>query len=306
MVWMFNIFNGLCVLLSVAYLTLLERKILGYMQFRKGPNKVSITGVAQPLSDALKLFVKGPSSPSSSNMYMFLLMPMVGLVVALLFWALTPSEHSKDFVCYGFLLFFVLSSLNVYIIMLSGWSSNSVYAFLGALRASAQTISYEVAMIFVLALPAFVLTTYSWNNMYFAYPVMFLLGPSLVLWLICVMAETNRAPFDFAEGESELVSGFNVEYSGSMFAFLFLSEYAVIMFMSLATCVWFMSPHIWMALVIFTVMVVSFIVFVRGCYPRLRYDMLMLTSWKQVLPSSMCMLMLVILMWNFAVNYRFS
>nr|YP_009407684.1 NADH dehydrogenase subunit 1 [Meghimatium bilineatum]AKK32353.1 NADH dehydrogenase subunit 1 [Meghimatium bilineatum] len=297
MIYLFNIFNGLCVLLSVAYLTLLERKILGYMQFRKGPNKVSIMGVTQPLSDALKLFMKGSSLPSGSNMYMFLLMPLVGLIVALLFWGLAPGEYSNNFVSYGFLLFFVLSSLNVYIIMLSGWSSNSAYAFLGALRASAQTISYEVAMIFVLVFPAFVYTTYSWSNLYFSYLVLVLFGPSLFLWMICILAETNRAPFDFAEGESELVSGFNVEYSGSMFAFLFLGEYTVIMFMSLATCVWFLSPHIWEALVIFTVLVVSLIVIVRGCFPRLRYDKLMLMSWKQVLPGSMCMLMLVILIW---------
>nr|YP_010574734.1 NADH dehydrogenase subunit 1 [Carminodoris armata]UZI00305.1 NADH dehydrogenase subunit 1 [Carminodoris armata] len=297
-----SILTCLCALIAVAFFTLLERKILGYVQLRKGPTKVSIWGIIQPLADALKLFIKEKIMPYGSNQYMFLFAPILSLTLGLALWYLYPSSWSNKFVAWGLLLFFCITSLNVYGTMLAGWASNSKYAFLGALRASAQTISYEVSMLLLLLFSAFLLSTYSWDQaLKCSFPVVFLLIPMFMVWFTSTVAETNRAPFDFAEGESELVSGFNVEFGGGLFTLLFLAEYAAILFMSMATAVWFFSQSFLTPLTFAVEILIMAILFllIRGAYPRFRYDLLMMLCWKSFLPFSLCALFLISLSMNF-------
>nr|YP_010853525.1 NADH dehydrogenase subunit 1 [Tritoniopsis elegans]WGM82651.1 NADH dehydrogenase subunit 1 [Tritoniopsis elegans] len=294
-----SILTCLCVILAVAYFTMLERKVLSYCQNRKGPNKVGFAGIGQPLVDAFKLFVKEKMMPYGSNYHMFVFAPMLSLLLAFALWHLYPSSFTYKYVCWGVLLFFCVTALNVYGTMLAGWASNSKYAFLGALRAAAQTISYEVSMLLLLLFSAFLLFTCSWDEAVMnGFPIMLLLVPLCFIWFTSTVAETNRAPFDFAEGESELVSGFNVEFSGGLFAMIFLAEYASIMFMSMATSVWFFSSSIInpISLTLETLVVSVMFLLVRGAYPRYRYDLLMMLCWKSFLPFSLCGLFLILLM----------
>nr|QXU57720.1 NADH dehydrogenase subunit 1 [Omalonyx unguis] len=287
------IISCLCILLSVAYFTLFERKVLGYCQIRLGPNKVSINGILQPISDALKLFLKENMSPIKSNYFIFYLVSIFGLFLMLYMWSLYPSTNSFFLINYSVMLFICLSGMSVYFIMVAGWSSNSKYSFLGAMRAAAQSISYEVSMIFILLFPILLNLTLSMNNSIFLFPSSFMFLILSWIWFISTLAETNRAPFDFAEGESELVSGFNIEYQGGLFALLFLSEYTSIIFMSLMTVVWFINVSNSLLMVFLTMMMVFFYILIRAIYPRYRYDLLMMLCWKCFLPFSLSILIFI-------------
>nr|QGX86640.1 NADH dehydrogenase subunit 1 [Lepidapion squamigerum] len=284
----------LCVMIGVAFLTLLERKVLGYIQIRKGPNKVAYMGIIQPFADVVKLFVKEQAFPYMSNFNLYYLSPMMNLFVVILLWMCMPFFFQNFSFNLSILFFLSVSSLGVYWIMLAGWSSNSNYAMLGSLRAIAQTISYEVSLVLIIL--SFLFCIMSFDIMFlmkyqeFLWFIFFMF-PLSVMWLITGLAETNRTPFDFAEGESELVSGFNVEYSSGSFALLYLSEYASILFMSMICVMLFMGADFFSLFFYMKLSFISFVwIWVRGTLPRFRYDKLMYLAWKSFLPSSLNML----------------
>lgn len=292
------------VLISVAYLTLAERKILGYTQNRKGPNIVGIYGLLQPLADGVKLFSKEMLIPNHTSIMLYLFAPILALTLSLLIWILIPFNKNVVLtnINLGLLVVFALSSVGVYAILISGWSSNSKYAFLGALRAAAQMISYEVCIGLILINIILCAGTFNLNgillsqshSIWFFIPLL----PAGFMFFISCLAETNRAPFDLTEGESELVSGYNVEYSSMSFALFFLAEYSHIIFTSFLFLILFMGGG-WFLLfnnITFLIIKLLFLVFlfiwVRTSYPRLRYDQLMHLLWKDYLPLSLSLIIL--------------
>nr|ATL23297.1 NADH dehydrogenase subunit 1 [Sympiezomias velatus] len=284
-----------CVLVSVAFLTLMERKVLGYIQIRKGPNKVGFLGLLQPFSDAIKLFTKEQTLPFMSNFNLYYFSPIMNLFLALFMWMSIPFVTVNFSFDLSLLFFLSISSFSVYTIMLAGWSSNSNYAMLGSLRSVAQTISYEVSLVLILMSFLFLISSFDiydlgkyQENVWF----IFLLLPLSLMWLVSSLAETNRTPFDFAEGESELVSGFNVEYSSGGFALIFLAEYANILFMSMLCCMMFLGGDLYSWWFFLKIVMVSFFwLWVRGTLPRYRYDKLMYLAWKSYLPVSLNLLL---------------
>nr|YP_010701664.1 NADH dehydrogenase subunit 1 [Sphaerophoria philanthus]WCJ53225.1 NADH dehydrogenase subunit 1 [Sphaerophoria philanthus] len=297
----------ICVLVSVAFLTLLERKVLGYIQIRKGPNKVGLMGIPQPFCDAIKLFTKEQTYPLMSNYISYYFSPIFSLFLSLLLWMCMPFFIKLFSFNLGLLFFMCCTSLGVYTVMIAGWSSNSNYALLGGLRSVAQTISYEVSLALILLSFVFLINNY--NMMMFYYYQTYLwffiiLYPLAFIWLIISLAETNRTPFDFAEGESELVSGFNVEYSSGSFALIFLSEYASILFMSMLFSLIFLGGDVMNFMFYFKLMFISFIfIWVRGTLPRFRYDKLMYLAWKSFLPFSLNYLMFFIGLKIYLINF---
>nr|YP_010010517.1 NADH dehydrogenase subunit 1 [Callosobruchus maculatus]QOH99485.1 NADH dehydrogenase subunit 1 [Callosobruchus maculatus] len=281
----------ICVLVGVAFLTLLERKVLGYIQIRKGPNKVGFLGLVQPFSDAIKLFTKEQTYPFMSNFNLYYFSPVINFFLALFLWICMPFISINLSFNLSMLFFLSVSSLGVYTVMLAGWSSNSNYALLGSLRAVAQTISYEVSLALILL--SFLYLILSLNMMDFIkYQeniwFMFLMMPLSFMWVVSSLAETNRTPFDFAEGESELVSGFNVEYSSGGFAMIFLAEYGSILFMSMLCCMLFLGGNLYSLTFFLKLVFVSFFwIWVRGTLPRFRYDKLMYLAWKSYLPVAL-------------------
>nr|YP_010567280.1 NADH dehydrogenase subunit 1 [Trachylophus sinensis]UZC33509.1 NADH dehydrogenase subunit 1 [Trachylophus sinensis] len=284
-----------CVLIGVAFLTLLERKVLGYIQIRKGPNKVGFLGLVQPFSDAIKLFTKEQTYPYMSNFNLYYLSPVMNLFLSMFLWMCMPFISVNVSFNLSLLFFLSVSSLSVYTVMLAGWSSNSNYSLLGSLRAVAQTISYEVSLALILL--SFLFLVLSMNMLDFMkYQeyiwFIFMLFPLCLMWVVSSLAETNRTPFDFAEGESELVSGFNVEYSSGGFAMIFLAEYASILFMSMLCSMLFLGADLVSWLFFLKLGFMSFFwVWCRGTLPRFRYDKLMYLAWKSYLPVSLNYLM---------------
>nr|YP_009488056.1 NADH dehydrogenase subunit 1 [Anopheles kompi]AWB99745.1 NADH dehydrogenase subunit 1 [Anopheles kompi] len=281
----------ICVMVGVAFLTLLERKVLGYIQIRKGPNKVGFNGLLQPFSDAVKLFTKEQTYPLLSNYISYYFSPIFSLFLSLLIWMCIPYLIKLYSFNLGVLFFLCCTSLGVYTVMIAGWSSNSNYALLGGLRAVAQTISYEVSLALILLSFIFLIGNYNFLNFYlFQNNIWFIFFcfPLSLVWLASCLAETNRTPFDFAEGESELVSGFNVEYSSGGFALIFLAEYSSILFMSMLFVVIFLGSDLYNIFFFLKLSFISFIfIWVRGTLPRFRYDKLMYLAWKSFLPLSL-------------------
>jgi len=290
------------VLGGVAYLTLAERKVIGSMHLRRGPNVVGLWGLLQPLADGLKLFLKEIVIPTGASRGVFIIAPMITLILALIAWAVVPFSDTLVLsdINVGVLYLFAVSGLGVYGILMAGWASNSKYAFLGSLRSAAQMVSYEVSMGFII-ITVLVFTgslnlndiVESQRGMWYMFPLL----PMAVLFFISVLAETNRHPFDLPEAEAELVGGYNVEYGGMAFALFFLGEYANMIMMSAFTAILFMGG--WLAPFgmdfipgpVWLILKICFLLFifiwVRAAYPRYRYDQLMRLGWKVFLPLSL-------------------
>ena len=295
-------------LISVAYFTLAERKIMGAIQRRRGPNVIGLFGLLQPLADGFKLLVKETILPSNANKFIFIISPIITFVISLMGWAIIPYDKTAFLseINIGILYIFAVSSLGVYGIIMSGWSSNSKYAFLGALRSAAQMVSYEVSIGFIIA--TIVVCSGSFNiqviiesqkNVWFIIPFF----PLFLMFFISALAETNRHPFDLPEAEAELVSGYNVEYSAMGFALFSLGEYANMLLMSSLNVIlffggWlplfsfldFIPGSFWFGLKI-CVFVILYI-WMRAALPRYRYDQLMGLGWKIFLPISLTYLMI--------------
>nr|YP_010944819.1 NADH dehydrogenase subunit 1 [Bathothauma lyromma]WMC20953.1 NADH dehydrogenase subunit 1 [Bathothauma lyromma] len=297
-----SVVSFVCALLAVAFFTLLERKGLGYFQLRKGPNKVGLMGLPQPLADAVKLFSKELVKPTLVNVFPFLICPFMSLFLGLVLWIL----YNNYFVCgmggLSLLLFLCVSSLGVYSVMGAGWFSNSKYALLGSVRAVAQSISYEVSMSLILLSCLLLVGSMSLSvvmKYQFFVWVFFVNFFMMLMWFVSCVAETHRAPFDFAEGESELVSGFNVEYGGVGFAVLFMAEYSNILFMSVLVVSLFFGGIVFVSfygvgLCVFISFVSWMFIWVRASYPRYRYDLLMYLIWKSYLPVVLSILVFLV------------
>jgi len=297
-------------LVSVAYFTIAERKIMGIIQRRRGPNVIGFVGLLQPLADGLKLFAKETILPSNSNIIVFLIAPILSFLLSLISWSVIPFSETivLSDINVGILYLFATSSLSVYGIVMAGWSSNSKYPFLGALRSAAQMISYEISIGFIIVnvcvcAGSFNLSSivFAQKNIWFIVP----LFPMFVMFYISMLAETNRHPFDLPEAEAELVSGYNVEYSAMTFALFFLGEYANMLLMSAFSSILFLGGWLplinifplnyipgsfWFSLKL--ILGVIFFIITRATLPRYRYDQLMHIGWKCFLPLSLGYLVL--------------
>jgi len=277
------------ILVNVAFVTLLERKILGYTQLRLGPNKISFAGVFQPFRDAVKLFVKQFEVNSNVNWKIFSLSPVFILIISLTLWAVTPLNSFFRSWPLSIISLLIVLSLGVYPILLRGWASNRKYAMMGSIRGVAQTISYEISLALVIMQFIVLFIRINIKDHIESSLISILVVPSTaVIWIVLLLAETNRTPFDFAEGESELVSGFNIEYASIGFVLIFLREYARIILFSTFTIVFFFNKGVFSVYTAFISLVVTSIwIVIRATFPRYRYDKLINIAWKRYLPVSL-------------------
>ena len=299
------------ILISVAYLTLLERKVMASMQRRRGPNTVGILGLLQPFADGLKLMLKEILFPIKANKFLFIVAPVIFLALALINWAIIPFNINAVLadLNLGILFILAISSLSVYGLILSGWASNSQHAFLGALRSTAQMISYEISLALIILSTISITNSLNLSTIAIAqYSIWFIvpLFPAFIMFFISALAETSRPPFDLPEAEAELVSGYNVEYSSMGFAFFFIAEYTNIIFMSFFTTILFLgawypvfnisilsvfSPTVWLS--IKSLFIIFSFIWVRAAFPRYRYDQLMSLTWRIFLPLSAALIVFV-------------
>lgn len=307
------------IMLTVAYLTLAERKVIGYIQVRIGPNRVGPRGLLQPIADGLKLALKEIIIPTNSNRFLFLFAPVLTLAPALAAWAVVPFDDGLVLsdINAGLLYIFAMTSMGVYGIIIAGWASNSKYAFLGAMRSAAQVIAYEIAMGFALVgvlmaagslnLGAIVLAQEGSLLHWFWLPLL----PLFVVYFVAGVAETNRAPFDVAEGESEIVAGFHVEYSGMTFALFFLAEYANMILVAVLTALFFLGGWLspfqgipvldglfsWVPGIVWLLLKAAFFLFLflwfRATFPRYRYDQIMRLGWKVFIPVTIVWIVVI-------------
>nr|YP_010034074.1 NADH dehydrogenase subunit 1 [Colobopsis nipponica]QOW83442.1 NADH dehydrogenase subunit 1 [Colobopsis nipponica] len=292
------VFLIMILLVGIAFLTLLERKVLGYIQGRKGPNKVGVMGIIQPFSDAVKLLNKELFIVFKSNYNLYFMSPLMMIMLLLSMWMLFPFITNLYFLNYSFLLMIVFMSIMSYVVIFMGWSSNSIYSMIGAIRSISQMLSYEVSFIMIILILMIMSESYSFMDFvmfqnYFWY--MCYLYPLLISFFISMLAELNRSPMDFIEGESELVSGFNVEYFSGGFTLIFMSEYGMIIYFSMIMLIMFTNLLMNYMFMFFWLNLICFIIIVmRGLLPRMRYDELMYLCWKIILPMVlmyMCFIM---------------
>jgi NADH-quinone oxidoreductase subunit H len=309
-------------IIAVAYLTMAERKVISYMQGRIGPNRIGLMGIGQPIADALKLLLKEAIIPTKSSRYLFIIAPLISFTAALITWAVVPFQNGMVLanINAGVLFVLAITSLGVYGVLIAGWASNSKYAIFGALRSAAQTVSYEIAMGFALVGVLLAANSMNLSQIVLAQSGNFLhwfwlpLFPLFIVYWISGVAETNRAPFDVAEGESEIVAGFHIEYSGISFALFFLSEYASMILISALAVIFFLGGWIspfegipvvgaWFAWVPgiawFMIKIAGFLymyLWMRATFPRYRYDQIMRLGWKVLIPVTLVWIIVVALM----------
>nr|QBG38588.1 NADH dehydrogenase subunit 1 [Acropyga donisthorpei] len=297
---MLNILNLLILLIillmGIAFLTLLERKILGYVQMRKGPNKVGMGGILQPFSDAIKLLNKELFYIYKSNYNLFYLCPVLSFMLMMFMWMFYPYYTNIYFMNYSILLMIILMTLGGYLMIFMGWSANSIYSMMGSMRSVSQMLSYEVSFILIIFILMFLSESYSFvdfikfqKNFWFILVVY----PLFIMYFISIMVELNRSPMDFIEGESELVSGFNIEYFSGGFTLIFLSEYGMIIFFSFISISLFTTLGVSSFMFFFINILSSMIIFMRGLLPRMRYDELMYLCWKIILPMILMYIVLI-------------
>jgi len=287
-------------MVSVGFFTLLERRVLGYIQFRKGPSRVGFLGLFQPFSDGFKLFFREYIFPVNRNVLIYYLCPFFILVYSLFIWVIFPFFYNCVGFRYGIVFFLCVLSLGVYTFIICGWSSNRVYSIIGCIRRISQAVSYEVSLSLILFCFFFLVDSYSltiFNVVQFGVWNLFVCFPLFLCWFSCCLAECNRSPYDFSEGERELVSGFNVEYGGGGFAMLFISEYSRIIFLCIFTVILFLGGDYFSFFFRFKVVFLCFLmIWLRSRFPRYRYDKLIYMAWRCYLPLSLNLMFFFILL----------